>query len=78
LAGVCRDYLKKGMKVYIEGQIETRKWTDKDGAERYSTEIVLRQFNGTLVILSEKKKDSEYTAKEYARASGSFDNENPF
>jgi single-strand DNA-binding protein len=51
LAKVAEKYLKKGSKVFIEGAIKTRKWTDKDGAEKYSTEIVLQAFNGTLVML---------------------------
>jgi single-strand DNA-binding protein len=51
LADVAEKYLKKGAKVYIEGQLQTRKWTDKDGAEKYSTEIVLNRFNGTMVML---------------------------
>jgi single-strand DNA-binding protein len=56
---VCEKYLKKGAKVYVEGQIETRKWTDKDGAEKYSTEIVLRPFNGTITMLGSKGGKSE-------------------
>ena len=51
LADVAEKYLKKGAKVYVEGQLQTRKWTDKDGAEKYSTEIVLNRFNGTMVML---------------------------
>jgi single-strand DNA-binding protein len=51
LADVAEKYLKKGSKVYVEGQLQTRKWTDKDGQEKYSTEVVLQNFNGTLVML---------------------------
>jgi single-strand DNA-binding protein len=51
LADVAEKYLKKGAKVYIEGQLETRKWTDNEGKERYSTEVVLRQFRGELTML---------------------------
>ena len=51
IAKVAEQYLKKGSTVYIEGQLQTRKWTDKDGAEKYSTEIVLNRFNGTMVML---------------------------
>ena len=51
LAEVAEKYLRKGSKVYVEGQLQTRKWTDKDGAEKYSTEVVLQNFNGTLVML---------------------------
>ncbi len=51
LADVAEKYLKKGAKVYLEGSLQTRKWTDKDGAEKYTTEVVLQNFNGTLVML---------------------------
>ena len=51
LARVAEQYLKKGAKVYIEGQLQTRKWTDKDNIERFSTEIVLQAFNGQLTML---------------------------
>ena len=51
LADVAEKYLRKGSKVYIEGQLSTRKWTDKDGQEKYSTEIVLNRFRGELVLL---------------------------
>jgi len=51
IAKVAEQYLKKGMKVYIEGQQQTRKWTGQDGIERYSTEVVLNRFRGELQIL---------------------------
>ena len=51
LVKVAEQYLKKGSKVYIEGALETRKWQDQSGAERYSTEVVLRNFGATLVML---------------------------
>ena len=51
LAKVAEQYLKKGSKVYLEGQLTTRKWTDKDGVEKYSTEVVLNRFRGELVLL---------------------------
>jgi single-strand DNA-binding protein len=52
--GLCRiaeQYLKKGAKIYLEGQLQTRKWQDKDGQDRYSTEVVLQGFNATLTML---------------------------
>jgi single-strand DNA-binding protein len=55
--GICKvveQYLKKGAKVYIEGQMQTRKWQDKDGQDRYSTEVVLQGFNATLTMLEGK------------------------
>src|SRR5688572_21824804 len=51
LVDVAEKYLKKGAKVYLEGQLETRKWTDQSGVEKYSTEVVLRQFRGELTML---------------------------
>ena len=51
LGEVAEKYLRKGSEVYLEGQIETRKWADKDGAEKYTTEIVLRQFRGELQLI---------------------------
>lgn len=63
LVKVCENYLKKGSKVYIEGQIETRKWTDKDGVEKYSTEIVLRPFKSEIVML-DGKSDKETVSDE--------------
>src|SRR6187399_3765642 len=50
-AEVAGEYLKKGRSVYIEGRLQTRKYTDKDGVEKYSTEIVLQNFNSTLTML---------------------------
>ena len=51
LAKVAEQYLRKGAKVYLEGALQTRKWTDKDGNEKYSTEVVLQRFRGELVML---------------------------
>ena len=48
---IAEQYLRKGSKVYIEGQLETRKWQDQSGADRYSTEAVLRPFSGSLTLL---------------------------
>lgn len=55
LAGVAEKYLKKGSKVYVEGALQTRKWKDKDGNDRYSTEVVLQGFGGQLVMLDGAK-----------------------
>ncbi|MBR1206734.1 MULTISPECIES: single-stranded DNA-binding protein [Bradyrhizobium] len=51
LCKVAEQYLKKGAKVYIEGQLQTRKWTDQSGVEKYSTEVVLQGFNSNLTML---------------------------
>jgi single-strand DNA-binding protein len=51
LARVAEQYLKKGSKVYLEGQLETRKWQDQSGNDRYTTDVVLRNFNSAMVLL---------------------------
>jgi single-strand DNA-binding protein len=57
LVTVAEKYLKKGAKVYVEGRLETRKWTDKDGHERSTTEIVLRPYSSELIMLDPRKED---------------------
>jgi single-strand DNA-binding protein len=55
LARVAKSYLRKGSKVYLEGQLETRKWQDQSGNDRYSTDVVLRQFNSAMVLLDSRE-----------------------
>jgi single-strand DNA-binding protein len=55
LGRVAKSYLRKGSKVYLEGQIQTRKWTDQTGNDRYTTEIVLQKFRGELVLLDSRE-----------------------
>jgi single-strand DNA-binding protein len=71
LAKVAEQYLRKGAKVYLEGQLQTRKYTDKDGVEKYSTEVVLQRFRGELVML-DSRGDREGAQ---ARSSGSTSHE---
>ena len=59
LVGIAEKYLRKGSKVYVEGQLETRKWQDRDGNDRYSTEVVLRPFRSELVLLGDRQDDGE-------------------
>ena len=54
LGRVAEQYLRKGSSVYVEGQLQTRKWTDRDGAERYTTEVVLQRFRGELTMLGSR------------------------
>ena len=54
LVNVCENYLRKGSKVYIEGQLETRKWTDQSGQDKYTTEVVLRPYRSELTMLDSK------------------------
>ena len=58
LVNVCERYLKKGSKVYIEGQLETRKWQDQSGQERYTTEVVLRPYRSELTMLDSRGEGS--------------------
>jgi single-strand DNA-binding protein len=59
LVKVAESYLKKGSKVYIEGAIQTRKWTDNAGVEKFSTEVVLQKFRGELTMLDGRGGDAE-------------------
>lgn len=54
---VAQKYLTKGAKVYLEGTLQTRKWTDRDGAEKYSTEIVIPRFGGTMTMLETQRRE---------------------
>jgi single-strand DNA-binding protein len=60
LCKIAEQYLKKGSKVYIEGSLQTRKWTDKDGNEKYSTEVVLQGFNSQLTMLDSRGGGSDF------------------
>ncbi len=55
LGRVAKSYLRKGSKVYLEGQLQTRKWTDQSGQDKYSTEVVLQNFRGELVLLDSRE-----------------------
>lgn len=61
LADVAERYLRKGRKVYVEGALETRKWTDQSGQEKFTTEVVLRNFRGELVLLDSGRGDDSAT-----------------
>lgn len=84
LVDLVEKYVNKGDKLYIEGQLETRKWTDKDGIDRYSTEVVLRPFTSKIILLGGKEnggagQQSSYSKKSSggfgASTSGGFGNE---
>lgn len=64
LATIVENYVKKGTKLYIEGSLVTRKWVDKENNEKYTTEIVLQNFNGALIILSGKDTDLSVSKEE--------------
>lgn len=65
LVGIAERFLKKGSKIYLEGQLETRKYTDKDGAEKYTTEVVLRAFRGELTLLDGRGGDESSGSDSY-------------
>ena len=76
--GLCKiveQYLKKGAKVYLEGALQTRKWTDKEGVERYSTEVVLQGFNSSLTMLDGKGGGGG--SSDYAESGGDFGSTGP-
>lgn len=85
LARIAEQYLRKGSKVYLEGQLETRKWQDQSGQDRYSTEVVLRPFNSTLVLLGDSSHGGNSVQRDRAEgnvdhgyASSDLDDEIPF
>ena len=71
LGRVAKSYLKKGSKVYLEGQIQTRKWQDQSGQDRYSTEVVLQRFRGELVLLDRREGGASDGGGDYDDASAS-------
>jgi len=81
LARVAEQYLKKGSKVYVEGQLQTRKWTDQSGQEKYTTEVVLQRFRGELTILDGRQGGgaAEYGEEEpgQIRSGGEFGRSSP-
>jgi single-strand DNA-binding protein len=75
LAVVCANFLKKGSKVYIEGKIQTRKWTDKNGVDRYTTEIVATEMK---MLSSKKDSDQPAKAAPAAAPADDFNDDVPF
>ena len=72
LAEVAEKYLRKGSKVYFEGQLQTRKWQDQSGQDRYSTEVVLRGFNATMVMLDSRGGGGERATGGWAGGSDGY------
>lgn len=75
LAKVAEQYLKKGSKVFVEGQLQTREWTDQQGAKRYSTEVVLQNFRGELTMLDGRPGGGDAPA--YANGEDGFGQSSP-
>ena len=70
LVGIVKNYVKKGSKLYLEGSLQTRKWTDNQGIEKFTTEIVLQNFNSTLQILDSRDKQG-FSGDSYGSQSSS-------
>ena len=70
LVGIAKSYLKKGTKVYLEGSLQTRKWTDAQGVEKYTTEVTLQNYNSTLQILDSKDRAGGGSSENYSNNSG--------
>lgn len=77
LVGVAKNYLKKGSKIYIEGQLQTRKWTDQSGQDKYTTEVVLRGFDSKLVMLDGRSGSGAGGGFQDNQYGGGFDNGAP-
>lgn len=78
LGKIAEQYLKKGSKVYLEGQLQTRKWQDNSGNDKYSTEIVLQRYRGELVMLGEKQTAPAQQAPAQEPQSSDLDSEIPY
>ncbi len=76
LVGIVKNYVKKGTKVYLEGSLQTRKWTDAQGLEKYTTEIVLQNFNSTLQILDSRDRQSGGSYDSYSASNSSSSRSN--
>jgi len=63
LAEICEKYLKKGSKVYLEGQLQTRKWTNQQGQDQYTTEVILGKYRGEMTLLDSRGSDGEENGK---------------
>jgi single-strand DNA-binding protein len=70
LGRIAEQYLRKGSKVYLEGQLETRKWQDQSGQDRYSTEVVLRQFRGEITLLDGRGEGGAASSSDYDQDRG--------
>jgi single-strand DNA-binding protein len=74
---VAKSYLRKGSKVYIEGQLQTRKWQDQSGADKFSTEVVLQKFRGELVLLDARPAQDDRSVDHQTRGGGNVRQPSP-
>ena len=78
LAGIVERYVKKGTKIFVEGSLQTRKWTDKDGSEKYITEVVLQGFNSKIELLDSNNKSENSEPQVGSEPNGIEDADIPF
>ena len=78
LVGIIEKYIQKGTRIFLEGTLQTRKWTNKDGVEQFATEVILQGFNNKLEIIESKKGESEVQEVNGNVADSSFDDNVPF
>jgi single-strand DNA-binding protein len=78
LVGIIEKYIQKGTRIFLEGTLQTRKWTNKDGVEQFATEVILQGFNNKLEIIESKKGDNEVQEVNGNVADSSFDDNVPF
>ena len=80
LGRIAQQYLKKGSRIYIEGQLQTRDWTDKDGVKKYVTEVVLQRYSGELIMLGERESqdDDAQEPEPNSMGGGDLSDEIPF
>ena len=78
LVGIIEKYIQKGTRIFLEGTLQTRKWTNKDGVEQFATEVILQGFNNKLEIIESKKGENEGQEVNGNVAEGSFDDDIPF
>lgn len=78
IADVAEKYLKKGSKVYLEGQLQTRKWTDQSGVEKFTTEVVLQRFRGVLTLLDKREGGDDRADEGRASIAPDLDDDIPF
>ena len=81
IVNIVKNYVKKGTKIYLEGSLQTRKWTDSNNQEKYTTEIVLQQYNSNIILLSGNKSENSSFAESESSAPmpiDDLDDEIPF
>lgn len=82
LVNLVKKYVSKGSKLLVEGALKTRKWQDKSGQDRYTTEVVLQAFDGKIILLGDRKEQSDHTESEYKEVAkaepDNFNDEIPF